>query len=66
WTLAETEDEFTDNATAAHIRLLENAPRAPILFWHQVFAIHDYVKGWYVHPLGQEQVINIVDVDIRK
>ncbi|MCU0860143.1 MAG: ABC transporter substrate-binding protein [Thermoplasmata archaeon] len=66
WTMAETEDEFTDNATAAHIRLLQNAPRAPILFWHQIFAIHDYVDGWYIHPLGQEQVINIVDVDISK
>ncbi len=66
WTLAETEKEFTDNATAAHIRLLQNAPRAPLIFWHQIFAIHDYVKGWYIHPLGQEQVINIVDVDIKK
>jgi peptide/nickel transport system substrate-binding protein len=66
WTLAETESEFTDNATAAHIRLLENAPRAPILFWHQIFAVHDYVEGWYLHPLGQEQVINIVDVDMNK
>ncbi len=66
WTLAETEDQFTDNATAAHIRLLLDAPRAPILFWHQIFAIHDYVEGWYLHPLGQEQVINIVDVDIVK
>jgi hypothetical protein len=46
--------------------LLHNAPRAPLLFWYQVFAIHDYVKGWYIHPLGQEQVINIVDVDVRK
>jgi len=66
WTLAETEKEFTDNATAAHIRLLQNAPRAPLIFWHQIFALHDYVKGWYIHPLGQEQVINIVDVDIKK
>jgi peptide/nickel transport system substrate-binding protein len=66
WTLAETEKAFTDNATAAHIRLLQNAPRAPLIFWHQIFAIHDYVKGWYIHPLGQEQVINIVDVDIKK
>ena len=66
WTAAETEKEFSDNATAAHIRLLTQAPWAPILFWHQIFAVHNYVKGWYVHPLGQEQVIDIVDVDISK
>ena len=66
WTLAETEKAFTENATAAHIRLLQDAPRTPILFWHQIFAVHTYVKGWYLHPLGQEQVINIVDVDIDK
>jgi peptide/nickel transport system substrate-binding protein len=64
WTYAETEADFSDNATAGHIRLLEQAPWAPIIFWHQIFAIHDYVTGWYVHPLGQEQVINICDVDI--
>lgn len=66
WTFAETEKEFSDNATAAHIRLLMQAPRIPIIYWHQIFAIHDYVTGWYVHPLGQEQTINIVDVDIEK
>jgi peptide/nickel transport system substrate-binding protein len=66
WTLAETEDEFSDNATAAHIRLLEKCPRAPVLFWHQIFAIHDDITGWYIHPLGQEQTINIVDVDIER
>lgn len=66
WTMAETEQEFTDAALAAHIHLLKDAPRAPILFWHQVFAIHDHVEGWYIHPLGQEQTINIVDVDIVK
>jgi len=65
WTLAETEDQFSDNATAAHIRLLQNCPRVPVLFWHQIFAIHDRVTGWYVHPLGQEQTINILDVDIK-
>ena len=64
WTYAETEEDFSDNATAGHIRLLEQAPWAPIIFWYQIFAIHDYVTGWYVHPLGQEQVIDIVDVDI--
>jgi ABC-type transport system substrate-binding protein len=64
WTYAETEKDFSDNATAGHIRLLTQAPWAPIIFWHQIFAIHDYVTGWYVHPLGQEQVIDIVDVDI--
>ncbi len=64
WTMAETEDEFSDNATAAHIRLLEKCPRTPVLFWHQIFAIHDDITGWYIHPMGQEQTINIVDVDI--
>lgn len=64
WTYAETEKDFSDNATAGHERLLDQAPWAPIIFWHQIFAIHDYVTGWYVHPLGQEQVIDIVDVDI--
>ncbi len=66
WTYAETEKQFSDNATAGHERLLSQAPWAPIIFWHQIFAIHDYVTGWYVHPLGQEQVIDIVDVDIEK
>jgi peptide/nickel transport system substrate-binding protein len=66
WTLAQTEQEFSDNATAGHIRLLTQAPWAPILFWHQIVAIHTYVTGWYVHPLGQEQVIDITDVDINK
>lgn len=66
WTYAETEDQFSDNATAGHIRLLTQAPWAPIIFWYQIFAIHNWVKGWYVHPLGQEQVIDIVDVDIQK
>ena len=66
WTYAETEQEFSDNATAGHIRLLTQAPWAPILFWHQIFAIHNYVTGWSVNPLGQEQVIDIVDVDIVK
>jgi hypothetical protein len=66
WTYATTEQQFSDNATAGHIRLLTQAPWAPILFWHQIFAVHNYVKNWAVNPLGQEQVINIVDVDIKK
>ena len=66
WTFAETEQQFSDNATAGHIRLLTQGEWAPIIFWHQIFAIHNYVTGWYVHPLGQEQVIDIVDVDIVK
>jgi peptide/nickel transport system substrate-binding protein len=65
WTYAETEKQFSDNATAGHIRLLTQAPWAPILFWHQIVAYHDNVVGWYVHPLGQEQVIDIVDVDLK-
>ena len=64
WTYAETQKQFSDNATAGHIRLLTQAPWAPILFWHQIVAIHNNVKGWYVHPLGQEQVIDITDVDM--
>ncbi len=71
WTYAETEEEFSDNATAAHIRLLEQGAWTPLIFWHQIFAVHNYVTfngepGWAVNPLGQEQVINIVDVDIEK
>jgi peptide/nickel transport system substrate-binding protein len=66
WTYATTEKEFSDNATAAHIRLLTQGAWAPILFWHQIFAVHNYVTGWSVNPLGQEQVIDIVDVDITK
>jgi ABC-type transport system substrate-binding protein len=66
WTVAETEQQFSDNATAAHIRLLTQAPWAPIIFWHQIFAVHNYVTGWTVNPLGQEQVIDITDVDIVK
>jgi len=66
WTYAETEEEFSDNATLAHIRLLTQGPWAPIIFWHQIFAVHNYVTGWSVNPLGQEQVIDIVDVDIDK
>jgi len=66
WTYAETEADFSDNATAGHIRLLTQGPWAPIIFWYQIFAIHNYVTGWYVHPLGQEQPINILDVDIVK
>jgi peptide/nickel transport system substrate-binding protein len=66
WTYAETEKQFSDNATAAHIRLLTQAPWAPILFWHQIVAVHNYVHGWQVNPLGQEQVIDITDVSITK
>jgi len=69
WTYAETEDEFSDNATAAHIRLQQQGAWCVLIYWHQIFAVHDYVTfqgepGWAVNPLGQEQVINIVDVDI--
>lgn len=64
WTYAETEKQFSDNATAGHIRLLTQAPWAPLIFWHQIVAVHDNVQGWYVHPLGQEQVIDITDVDL--
>jgi peptide/nickel transport system substrate-binding protein len=64
WTYAPTDAAFTENATLAHIRLLTQGPWAPIIFWHQIVAVHDYVTGWYVHPLGQEQVIDGVDVDI--
>ena len=64
WTYATTEKQFSDNATAGHIRLLTQAPWAPVLFWHQLDAVHDNVTGWYVHPLGREQVFNILDVDL--
>ena len=64
WTLANTEKEFSDNATAGHIRLLTKAPRVPILYWHQIDAVHNNVTGWYANPYGMEQVFDIVDVDI--
>ncbi len=66
WTAAETQKQFSDNATAAHIELLKQAPWAPILFWHQIVAVHNYVHGWQVNPLGQEQVIDITDVSMTK
>jgi len=64
WTYAPTPEAFTENATLAHERLLTMGPWAPIIFWHQIVAVHNYVTGWYVHPLGQEQVIDGVDIDI--
>jgi len=64
WTYAETEQEFSDNATAAHIRLLTQGPWAPVIFWHQIDAVHNKVTGWYVHPFGREQAFNILDVDM--
>ena len=66
WTYAPTPEAFSENATLAHERLLTMGPWAPIIFWHQIVAVHNYVTGWYVHPLGQEQVIDGVDVDINK
>ena len=71
WTYAETEEEFSDNATAALIRLQDQGAWCTLIYWHQIFAVHDYVTfqgapGWAVNPLGQEQVINIVDVDISE
>lgn len=66
WTYAPTPAAFTENATRAHERLLTMGPWAPIIFWHQIAAVHNYVTGWYLSPLGQEQVIDGVDVDISK
>lgn len=66
WTYAETEEEFSDNATAGHIRLLTQAPRLPILFWHQIDATHSRIVGWYVHPFGLEQPFDILDVDLSQ
>lgn len=65
WTYAETQKEFSDNATAGHIRLLTQAPCAPVLFWHQLDAVHNNVTGWYVHPIGREQPFDILDVDLN-
>ncbi len=64
WTYAPTDAAFSENATRAHERLLTMGPWAPIIFWDQIAAVHNNVTGWYVHPLGQEQVIDIVDVDV--
>jgi ABC-type transport system substrate-binding protein len=65
WTWAESEAQFSENATAAHVWLLRQGPWAPVLFWHQIDAVHNRVTGWYVHPLGREQVFNILDVDVN-
>jgi peptide/nickel transport system substrate-binding protein len=64
WTYAPSQEAFSENATRAHERLLTLGPWAPVIFWHQIVAVHNNVTGWYVHPLGQEQVIDIVDVNI--
>jgi peptide/nickel transport system substrate-binding protein len=64
WSYAQSLDEYLENATAGHIRLLTEGPWAPILYWDQIFAIHTNVTGWDVNPFGQEHVFNIVDVDL--
>jgi ABC-type transport system substrate-binding protein len=61
-----TDAEYTANMIAAHERLLVLGPWAPIIYWDQMHAVHDYVTGWTVHPLGQETVQALVDVDIEK
>lgn len=61
-----TDEEYTAAMTAAHERVLELAPWAPVLYWDQVHAVHEWVTGWTLHPLGQETVQNLVDVDIEK
>jgi len=66
WTFAETEHEFSDNATAGHIRLLTQAPRIPIIYWHNIDVIHNCVSGWYLNPAGREQVFDILDVDLDR
>jgi len=66
WTYAETETEFSDNATAGHIRLLTQAPRIPIIYWHNIDVIHNCVSGWYLNPIGREQVFDILDVDLDR
>ena len=66
WTYAETESDFSDNATAGHIRLLTQAPRVPIIYWHNIDVIHDYLSGWYLNPFGRELVFDIVDVDLDR
>ena len=66
WTYAESESEFSDNATAGHIRLLTQAPRIPLIFWHNIDALHNCVSGWYINPWGLEQMFDIVDVDVNR
>lgn len=63
---ATSDAEYTAAMTAAHERLLELSPWAPIFYWEQIHAVHTWVSGWTVHPLGQETVQDIVDVDINK
>ncbi len=64
WTCAETYDEYLENTTAGHVRLLTQGPWAPILYWDQIFVMHDNVTGWSVNPYGQEMAFDIVDVDL--
>ena len=64
WFYAETEDEYLENTTAGHIRLLTQGPWAPVLYWSQIFALNSRVTGWDINPFGQEVVFNAVDVDI--
>lgn len=64
WTYAPTDAAFSENATLAHERLLTQGGWAPILFWHQIVAVHENVKDFGVSVLGQEQVIDAVDIDI--
>jgi ABC-type transport system substrate-binding protein len=65
WTYAQSDSAFSENATLAHERLLTMGPWAPIVFWQQIAAVHNYVTGWYLNPVGQEQVIDGVDVDVN-
>ena len=63
---ATNDQEYTAAMTLAHEEALKNGVWAPIIYWDQVHAVHAYVKGWVVHPLGQETVQDMVDVDISK
>ena len=64
WTYAPSAAAYSENATRAHERLLTMAPWAPVIFWHQIVVVHDWVTGWYVNPVGEEQVFDAVDVDV--
>ncbi len=64
WTYAPSPAAYSENVTRAHERLLTMGPWAPVVYWHQLTAIHDYVTGWYLNPMGQEMVFDAVDLDV--
>ncbi len=64
FTLADSDASWSENATLAHMRLLDLAPRIPLIYWPQIIATQANVTGWYVHNYGGEMPFDINDVDV--